>query len=137
MIPTLIASATFSSDTSNTTSKTTATANCGAASTGKQRRVQILSILAERPECYGYSRRRTIRAESARRLQLFGNRGEAERGTCRSTRSRYDSSGISSRIGSKSSFSGGDGSNCVEIALLSSGRRAVPDSKDRGVGRLP
>ncbi|WP_326826101.1 DUF397 domain-containing protein [Streptosporangium sp. NBC_01756] len=32
----------------------------------------------------------------------------------------------------KSSFSGSDGSNCVEIAALSGGRRAVRDSKDPG-----
>jgi hypothetical protein len=31
----------------------------------------------------------------------------------------------------KSSFSGSDGSNCVEIAHLSGGRRAVRDSKNR------
>ncbi|WP_248961710.1 DUF397 domain-containing protein [Sphaerisporangium perillae] len=31
----------------------------------------------------------------------------------------------------KSTFSGDDGSNCVEVAVLSSGRRAVRDSKDR------
>ncbi|WP_406311668.1 DUF397 domain-containing protein [Streptosporangium sp. NBC_01639] len=30
----------------------------------------------------------------------------------------------------KSTLSGGDGSNCVEIAALSGGRRAVRDSKD-------
>jgi hypothetical protein len=31
----------------------------------------------------------------------------------------------------KSTLSGDDGSNCVEVAHLSSGRRAVRDSKDR------
>ncbi|WP_405141845.1 DUF397 domain-containing protein [Sphaerisporangium sp. NBC_01403] len=31
----------------------------------------------------------------------------------------------------KSSFSGGDGSNCVEVAHPAGGRRAVRDSKDR------
>ncbi|MFF0307117.1 DUF397 domain-containing protein [Streptosporangium sp. NPDC004379] len=31
----------------------------------------------------------------------------------------------------KSSLSGDDGSNCVEIATLAGGRRAVRDSKDR------
>lgn len=31
----------------------------------------------------------------------------------------------------KSSLSGGDGSNCVEVAALSDGRRAVRDTKDR------
>lgn len=31
----------------------------------------------------------------------------------------------------KASFSGGDGSNCVEVARLSAGCRAVRDSKDR------
>ncbi|MFC4592473.1 DUF397 domain-containing protein [Sphaerisporangium corydalis] len=31
----------------------------------------------------------------------------------------------------KSSRSGGDGSNCVEVAHLAGGRRAVRDSKDR------
>jgi hypothetical protein len=31
----------------------------------------------------------------------------------------------------KSSLSGGDGSNCVEVAHLRGGRRAVRDSKDR------
>ncbi|MEV8633728.1 DUF397 domain-containing protein [Streptosporangium sp. NPDC051023] len=31
----------------------------------------------------------------------------------------------------KSSLSGGDGSNCVEVAVLSGGRRAVRDTKDR------
>ncbi|MET8144744.1 DUF397 domain-containing protein [Sphaerisporangium sp. NPDC005288] len=30
----------------------------------------------------------------------------------------------------KSSFSGSDGSNCVEVARLSNGRRGVRDSKD-------
>ena len=32
---------------------------------------------------------------------------------------------------SKSRFSGDDGSNCVEVARLTAGRRAVRDSKDR------
>lgn len=32
----------------------------------------------------------------------------------------------------KSTLSGGDGSNCVEVAELSGGRRAVRDSKDHG-----
>jgi hypothetical protein len=32
----------------------------------------------------------------------------------------------------KSSFSGHDGSNCVEIAALSGGRRAVRDTKNPG-----
>ncbi|MFC4592472.1 DUF397 domain-containing protein [Sphaerisporangium corydalis] len=32
----------------------------------------------------------------------------------------------------RSSFSGDDGSNCVEVAHLAGGRRAVRDSKDRG-----
>ncbi|MEV7965444.1 DUF397 domain-containing protein [Sphaerisporangium sp. NPDC088356] len=32
----------------------------------------------------------------------------------------------------KSTFSGDDGSNCVEIARLSGGWRGVRDSKDRG-----
>ncbi|GAA4225662.1 hypothetical protein FHR32_002261 [Streptosporangium album] len=32
----------------------------------------------------------------------------------------------------KSSLSGSDGSDCVEIAALSAGRRAVRDSKDPG-----
>ncbi|MET8334165.1 DUF397 domain-containing protein [Streptosporangium canum] len=32
----------------------------------------------------------------------------------------------------KSTLSGDDGSNCVEVAGLSGGRRAVRDSKDRG-----
>ncbi|GAA3122874.1 DUF397 domain-containing protein [Streptosporangium carneum] len=31
----------------------------------------------------------------------------------------------------KSSLSGGDGSDCVEVAALSGGRRAVRDTKDR------
>ncbi|MEU8267078.1 DUF397 domain-containing protein [Sphaerisporangium sp. NPDC049002] len=31
----------------------------------------------------------------------------------------------------KSSFSGHDGSDCVEVAPLADGRRAVRDSKDR------
>jgi Domain of unknown function (DUF397) len=31
----------------------------------------------------------------------------------------------------KSTLSGGDGSNCVEVAKLSDGRRGVRDSKDR------
>lgn len=33
----------------------------------------------------------------------------------------------------KSSFSGHDGSDCVETARLSDGRRAVRDSKDHGL----
>ncbi|WP_248961709.1 DUF397 domain-containing protein [Sphaerisporangium perillae] len=32
----------------------------------------------------------------------------------------------------KSSFSGHDGSDCVEVVHLSGGRRGVRDSKDRG-----
>ncbi|MEO3812098.1 DUF397 domain-containing protein [Sphaerisporangium sp. B11E5] len=32
----------------------------------------------------------------------------------------------------KSSYSGDDGSNCVEVAALNGGRRAVRDSKDPG-----
>ncbi|WP_214415869.1 DUF397 domain-containing protein [Sphaerisporangium fuscum] len=36
----------------------------------------------------------------------------------------------------KSSFSGGDGSNCVEVAHLSRGRRAVRDSKDHSIPAL-
>ncbi|MFI7053389.1 DUF397 domain-containing protein [Streptosporangium canum] len=32
----------------------------------------------------------------------------------------------------KSTLSGDDGSDCVEVAELSGGRRAVRDSKDRG-----
>jgi len=30
----------------------------------------------------------------------------------------------------KSSYSGGNGGNCVEVAVLAGGRRAVRDSKD-------
>jgi hypothetical protein len=33
----------------------------------------------------------------------------------------------------KSSFSGGDGSNCVEVARLSGGGRGVRDSKDHSL----
>ncbi|MEV7013714.1 DUF397 domain-containing protein [Streptosporangium sp. NPDC051022] len=38
---------------------------------------------------------------------------------------------LSSARWRKSSLSGGDGSNCVEVAALSGGRRAVRDTKDR------
>ncbi|MET8157225.1 DUF397 domain-containing protein [Sphaerisporangium sp. NPDC005289] len=33
----------------------------------------------------------------------------------------------------KSTYSGDDGSNCVEVARLSSGRRGVRDSKDHSL----
>jgi hypothetical protein len=39
---------------------------------------------------------------------------------------------LSQAMWRKSSLSGGDGGNCVEVADLSGGRRAVRDSKDRG-----
>ena len=34
----------------------------------------------------------------------------------------------------KSSYSGGNGGNCVEVAVLAGGRRAVRDSKDPAGG---
>jgi hypothetical protein len=36
----------------------------------------------------------------------------------------------------KSSYSGGNGGNCVEVAVLSDGSSAVRDSKDPGGARL-
>jgi hypothetical protein len=34
----------------------------------------------------------------------------------------------------KSSYSGGEGGNCVEVAALPDGGRAIRDTKDKGAG---
>ena len=43
---------------------------------------------------------------------------------------------LSSRTFRKSTFSGGNGGGCVEIAELVGGGRAVRDSKQRGTGPI-
>lgn len=44
--------------------------------------------------------------------------------------------GIDRALWRKSSYSGGNGGNCVEVAVLPDGNRAVRDSKDPGGAKL-
>jgi hypothetical protein len=43
---------------------------------------------------------------------------------------------LSNVVWRKSSYSGGNGGDCVEVAMLPDARRAVRDSKDPGGGAL-
>ena len=46
--------------------------------------------------------------------------------------SRHDNPDLTGAVWRKASYSNGNGGNCVEVADLPRGRRAVRDSKDPG-----